>query len=76
MPRIRARRYRIEVRDAEGSVLFAGCADWDEKNRRGAIAQIMRLANLPEVNFYAEPALEPQPAKRAPRRKPPDQLAG
>jgi hypothetical protein len=65
-----ARRYLIEVRDAQGSVLFAGRAEWDEKDKRRALAEITRLANLPDVNFYAKPALEPQPAKRAPRRRP------
>jgi hypothetical protein len=71
-----ARRYSIEIRGPDGSVLLARCADWDDGEKRRAFAQITRLANLPEVNFYAEPALEPQPAKRAPRRKPPDQPTG
>ena len=57
MPRIPAdRRYSIEIKDAEGSVVFRAVACWDNKDKRTALAQITRLAQLPEVNFYAEPA--------------------
>jgi len=63
MPKDRARRYSIEVKDAKGSVLFSTVAYWDEKDRRVAIGQIMRLAKLPEVNFHTEPALEPNAEK-------------
>ena len=60
MPQTRARRYSIEIKDAEGSVVFRAVACWDDKDKRMALAQITRLAQLPEVNFYAEPALTPQ----------------
>jgi hypothetical protein len=61
MPRTRAaRRYSIVIKDAEGSVVFSAVAYWDDKDKRIALAQITRLAPQPEVNFYAEPALEPQ----------------
>ena len=72
MPRTRARRYSIEIKDAEGSVVFRAVACWDGKDKRIALAQITRLAQLPEVNFYAEPALEPQSdkGKRRLRRLP------
>jgi len=63
MPRTRARRYSIEIKDAEGSVAFRAVACWDGKDKRIALAQITRLAQLPEVNFYVEPALEPQSDK-------------
>jgi hypothetical protein len=63
MPKNRARRYSIEIKDAKGSILFSTVAYWDDKDRRIAIAQITRLAELPEVNFHAEPALEPETAK-------------
>jgi hypothetical protein len=60
MPRTRAkRRYLIEIRDAEGSVVFAATTSWDDKDKRLALAQIGRLAQLPEVNFYTGPAHEP-----------------
>ena len=72
MPHARARRYSIEIKDAEGSVVFCAVAYWDDKDKRIAIAQITRLAQLPEVNFYAEPALEPQSdnSERRPKHLP------
>jgi hypothetical protein len=72
MPQTRVRRYSIEIKDAEGSVVFRAFACWDGKDKRIAIGRIIRLAQLPEVNFYAEPALEPQSDKsgRRPRRLP------
>ena len=72
MPQTRVRRYSIEIRDAEGSVVFCAVACWDDKDKRIAIGQITRLAQLPEVNFYAEPALEPQSdnSERRSRRLP------
>jgi hypothetical protein len=66
MPKTRARRYSIEIKDAKGSILFSTVAYWDDKDRRIAIAQIARLAELPEVNFYAEPVLEPETGKGKP----------
>jgi len=73
MPRTRAaRRYSIEIKDTEGSVVFSAVACWDDRDKRIALAQITRLAQLPEVNFYTEPALAPQSGNRArrPRRLP------
>jgi hypothetical protein len=63
MPKSRARRYSIEIKDTKGSVLFSTIAYWDDQDRRIALAQISRLAGLPEVNFHAEPALEPASGK-------------
>lgn len=72
MPHTRARRYSIEIKDAEGSVVFCAVACWDDKDKRSAVGRITRLAQLPEVNFYAEPTLEPQShnSGRRPRRLP------
>jgi hypothetical protein len=72
MPHTRARRYSIEIKDAEGSVVFCAVAYWDDKDKRIAIGRITRLAQLPEVNFYAKPALEPQSdnSERRPRNLP------
>jgi hypothetical protein len=63
MPKSRARRYSVEIKDAKGSVLFSTIAYWDDQDRRIALAQITRLAGLPEVNFHTEPALEPTSGK-------------
>jgi hypothetical protein len=65
MPKARARRYLIEIKDVKGSILFSTVAYWDDKDRGIAVAQITRLAGLPEVNFYTEPALEPEFGKGA-----------
>ena len=54
MVKIHPRRYLIEVRDAKGAVLFSAAAHWGDKDRHIALAQIMRLARQPEVNFNAE----------------------
>jgi hypothetical protein len=66
MSKIRARRYSIEIKDSNGSLLFSTVAYWDDKHRRIVLAQITRLAGLPDVNFRTEPALEPQPSKSKP----------
>jgi hypothetical protein len=72
MPHTRARHYSIEIKDAEGSVVFCAVACWGDKDKRSAIGRITRLAQLQEVNFYAEPALEPQSdnSERRSRRLP------
>jgi len=71
MPRTRTeRRYLIEIRDAKGSVVFAATASWDDKDKRSALAQIERLARLPEVNFYTGRGLAPQSDKSERQRRP------
>ena len=68
MPKAHTRCYSIEIKNAEGVRLFSTKAYWTEKERRVALGQIMRLAGMPEVSFYAEPTLEPQSKKTTPRR--------
>ena len=71
MPRTgAARRYSIEIKDAKGSIVFAATASWDDKDKRGALAQIERLARLPEVNFYTGRGLAPQSDKSERQRRP------
>jgi hypothetical protein len=71
MLRARAvRRYSIEIKDTEGSVVFHAVACWDDKDKRIALAQITRLARLPEANFYIEPALAPQSGNSKQRPRP------
>ena len=69
MPKTHARRYLIEIKDAKGVVLFSSAAYWGDKDRRLGIARITRLTGLPAVNFYAEPALEPDPGERKAYRR-------
>jgi hypothetical protein len=66
MPRTRARRYSIEIKDPKGSLQFSTLAYWDDKERRIALAQITRLAGLPDVNFHSEPVFEPRSSKTKP----------
>jgi hypothetical protein len=65
-----ARCYSIEIKDAEGSVVFVATVSWDDNDKRSALAQIERLAPLPEANFYTGPALAPQSDKSERQRKP------
>jgi hypothetical protein len=60
MAKTHPHRYLIQIKDASGSVLFSASAHWRDKEKRIAFAQIMRLAELPEVSFHSEPALEPR----------------
>ena len=60
LPNTRIRRYLIEVKDPQGKSVFLTAAYWDEHDKRIAIAQIMRLADIPEVNSWSEPPLEPE----------------
>jgi hypothetical protein len=57
-PNTRIRRYLIEVKDPQGKSVFLTAAYWDEEDKRVAIAQIMRLADIPEINSWSEPSLE------------------
>jgi hypothetical protein len=61
MPKSRARRYSVEIKDAKGAVLFSTIAYWDDRDRRVALAQITRLAGLPEVNFHTKLAAKGGP---------------
>ena len=70
MPRTpAARRYAIEIKDAKGAVVFCAVVRWNDHNKRSAFAQIERLARVPEVSFYAGPALAPDigNSKRQPK---------
>jgi hypothetical protein len=71
MPRTgAARRYSIEIKDAKGSIVFSTIACWDDKDKRLALAQIERLARLPEVNVYTGRALAPKSDKSEKQRRP------
>ena len=65
-----ARRYMIEIKDAEGRVVFSAVVCWDDKDKRRALAQIERLAPMPQVNVYTGRALAPQSGYSDQRRRP------
>jgi hypothetical protein len=64
MPKTATRRYSIEIRDlkADKTVLLTA-VDWEEEDRRVALAQVMRLAGLPGANSLTKPT-EPVPKRR------------
>jgi hypothetical protein len=61
--RIRIHRYSIDIRDAKGQSVFFAAADWNDDERRAAIAQILRLEGVPDVHDFSEPKIEPKRGK-------------
>jgi hypothetical protein len=55
MPKERTRRYSIEIKDAAGKTVIFTAADWTDDERRVAVAQVMRLAGLPDSGCFTEP---------------------
>jgi hypothetical protein len=62
-PRKRNRRYLIEIKDAKGVSVFFTAADWSDEERRTAVAQILRLNEVPEVYDFSEPSLKAKRGK-------------
>ena len=48
------RRYSIEIKDDKGKTVIFTAADWTDDERRAAVAQVMRLAGLPDTNRFTE----------------------
>ena len=51
MPEQRARRYSIEIKDDQGKTVIFTAADWTDGERRVAVAQVMRLAEVPDTDL-------------------------
>ena len=51
----KTRRYSIEIKDSEDKTTFFTAADWTAKELSIALAQIMRLAGLPDDNGLSRP---------------------
>ena len=49
------RRYSIEIKDDTGKTVIFTAADWTDDERRVAVAQVMRLAGLPDSGCFTEP---------------------
>jgi hypothetical protein len=60
MPNRRIRRYLIDIKDATGRSIFFTAADWNDEERRAAIAQILRLDGMPDVYVFSESKLRPK----------------
>jgi hypothetical protein len=61
-----ARRYLIEIKDAEAdAVVICRAADWTDKEKHAAVVSVMRLAELPDILITKSPPCE-QPLLREP----------
>ena len=45
----RTRRYSLQIKDAQGSIVLATVAVWDGHDRRAAVAKILRLDGVLEA---------------------------
>jgi hypothetical protein len=61
----KTRRYSIEIKDPDNRPVLFAALDWTDDERLIAVAQIMRLAGLPDDCFTA-PATEPKRAVAKP----------
>jgi len=58
MPKERTRRYSIEVKDPDNKPVVFTAADWTDEEKHIAVAQILRLAGMPDDNCPTQPAPE------------------
>jgi hypothetical protein len=63
MPRPKTRRYSIEIKDPDNKPVLFTAVDWTDEERLIAVAQIMRLAGLPDDNCFTAPAAKPKKAR-------------
>jgi hypothetical protein len=48
----RTRRYSLQIKDAQGSIVLAAVAVWDGHDRRAAVAKILRLDGVLEAPAF------------------------
>jgi|HubBroStandDraft_4_1064222.scaffolds.fasta_scaffold152640_1 hypothetical protein len=58
MPTPKTRRYSIEIKDPDNKPVLFTAVDWTDEERRTAVAQILKLAGLPDDNCFTAPAAE------------------
>ena len=64
MPSPKTRRYSIEIKDPDNKPVLFTAVDWTDEERLIAVAQIMRLAGLPDDNWSPGD----KPGERCPSR--------
>jgi hypothetical protein len=65
MPSSKTRRYSIEIKDPDNNSVLFTAVEWTDEERFIAVAQILRLASLPDDNRFTAPAAQ----KKKPRGK-------
>jgi len=56
MPSPKTRRYSIEIKDPDNKPVLFTALDWTDEERLIAVAQIMRVAGLPDDSRFTAPA--------------------
>jgi hypothetical protein len=69
MPSPKTRRYSIEIKDPDNKPVLFTAVDWTDEERLTAVAQIMRLAGLPDDSSLSSD----KPRREVPE---PDNLGG
>jgi hypothetical protein len=60
------RSYTIEIKDnATGQTVMLMAADWDDHDKRVALAQLMRLAGVPDDNCFLDVVAPKQEPRKA-----------
>jgi hypothetical protein len=60
MPSSKTRRYSIDIKDPDNKSVLFTAVDWTDEERLVAVAQILRLAGLPEDKGFVAPAAKPE----------------
>jgi hypothetical protein len=58
MSKERTRRYLIEIKDPDNKSIVFTAANWTDEEKRIAVAQILRLAGMPDDNCLTQPPPE------------------
>ena len=69
MAKEQTRRYSIEIKDPDNKPVLFTAVDWTDEERLIAVAQIMRLAGLPDDKWSPDD----KPGRQVPE---PDSLGG
>jgi hypothetical protein len=54
----KTRRYSIDIKDPDNKSVLFTAVEWTDEERSIAVAQILRLAGLPDDNRFTAPAAQ------------------